>query len=322
MTDAFPRPEPAVEPESKLPVQITAGALIRQAREASGLHIAALAVSLKVSVKKLEALEADQFGGLHDAVFVRALAAAVCRSLRIDPAPVLERLPQSVNPVLVSEPSVNTPFHSGDRVNGLPFGARLRHPLVLAVLALLFAAAIVAFLPELQKITDGNWLSHPDVRVAAPVATIPVVVTSAQTPVTPASEATSEAAPAMVLENVSREPVPAASAAPGAVVPTIAAGPVQTASKPDAVASPRIEPTANALLAFKARASSWIEVTDARGVVVLRRILPTGETAAVSGSPPLQTVIGRADAVEVLVRGKPFDLTAVSKENVARFEVK
>lgn len=40
------------------PVQ-TAGALLRQARESTGLHIAALAVAMKVPVKKLEALEAE-----------------------------------------------------------------------------------------------------------------------------------------------------------------------------------------------------------------------------------------------------------------------
>ncbi|WP_457306933.1 helix-turn-helix domain-containing protein, partial [Polaromonas sp. P5_E6] len=38
----------------------TAGTLLREAREAAGIHIAALAVSLKVPVKKLEALELDR----------------------------------------------------------------------------------------------------------------------------------------------------------------------------------------------------------------------------------------------------------------------
>ena len=42
---------------------LTAGALLRQAREAAGLHIAALAVSLKVPVKKIEALEAQEAMG-------------------------------------------------------------------------------------------------------------------------------------------------------------------------------------------------------------------------------------------------------------------
>ena len=38
--------------------QISAGKMLQTARVAQGLHIAALAVSLKVPVKKLEALEA------------------------------------------------------------------------------------------------------------------------------------------------------------------------------------------------------------------------------------------------------------------------
>ena len=72
----------------------SAGQLLREAREAQGLHVAALAVALKVPVKKLEALEADRLEELPDAVFVRALASSVCRALKIDPAPILEKLPQ------------------------------------------------------------------------------------------------------------------------------------------------------------------------------------------------------------------------------------
>ena len=56
---------------------LTAGGLLREARQASGMHIAALAVALKVPVSKLEALEADNFTVLPDTVFVRALASSV-----------------------------------------------------------------------------------------------------------------------------------------------------------------------------------------------------------------------------------------------------
>ena len=51
------------------PLAMSAGSLLRQAREAAGLSIATLAVLLKVPVKKLEALEADHFDLLPDAVF-------------------------------------------------------------------------------------------------------------------------------------------------------------------------------------------------------------------------------------------------------------
>ena len=55
---------------------LTAGGLLREARQASGMHIAALAGALKVPVSKLEALEADNFRELPDTVFVRALASS------------------------------------------------------------------------------------------------------------------------------------------------------------------------------------------------------------------------------------------------------
>ena len=72
------------EPMAAMPGAVldkSAGTMLREAREAVGLHVGALAVSLKVPVKKLEALEADDLEQLPDAVFARALAATVCRTL-------------------------------------------------------------------------------------------------------------------------------------------------------------------------------------------------------------------------------------------------
>ena len=73
---------------------VTAGTLLRQAREAVGMDVSVLASALKVPVGKLQALEADDFTALPDAVFARALASSVCRALKIDAAPVLQGLPQ------------------------------------------------------------------------------------------------------------------------------------------------------------------------------------------------------------------------------------
>ena len=44
----------------------TAGAMLRAARERQGLHIAALAASIKVPPAKLEALEAGRYEALTD----------------------------------------------------------------------------------------------------------------------------------------------------------------------------------------------------------------------------------------------------------------
>jgi cytoskeleton protein RodZ len=76
------------------------------------------------------------------------------------------------------------------------------------------------------------------------------------------------------------------------------------------------------LVVFKAKSASWVEVIDAKSIVQLRRLFAAGETGAATGSLPLSVVVGRADAVDVEVRGKPFNFTTVSKDGVARFEVK
>jgi cytoskeleton protein RodZ len=42
----------------------------------------------------------------------------------------------------------------------------------------------------------------------------------------------------------------------------------------------------------------------------------------VAGTLPLAVVVGRADAMDVLVHGQSFDLTPVVRDNVARFQIK
>ena len=145
----------------------SAGVLLRQAREAAGMDIAALAASLKVTIPKLQALEEDDYASLPDAVFARALASSICRTLKIDPAPVLERLPHGVMPRLLPEkPALNTTFRQpGERRMALPAVPR---GAALAVLALLFGAAAVYFLPE--GVLRWNHASEEGTTVATPPA--------------------------------------------------------------------------------------------------------------------------------------------------------
>jgi cytoskeleton protein RodZ len=99
---------------------------------------------------------------------------------------------------------------------------------------------------------------------------------------------------------------------------------VLTGSKLDLATLPLLPASAasTGLIFFKSRGESWVEVIDANKIVQLRKSLKTGETAAAAGALPLSVVVGRVDTTEVLVRGKSFDLSTISKDNVARFEVK
>ncbi len=146
---------------------LTAGMMMRNARDAAGLHVAALAVSMKIPVKKLEALEADRLDLLHDAVFVRALAASVCRTLKIDPAPVLQRLPLTTAPRLIpNETGINAPFRATGDAVGFSIAEVLKKPSAIVVLLLLAAGALVVLLPE-GKLSDWTAeLSVPPVKLS------------------------------------------------------------------------------------------------------------------------------------------------------------
>lgn len=272
---------------------ITAGMLLRQAREAVGLHVGALAVALKVPVRKLEALEDDRFDLLPDAVFARALASSVCRTLKVDPQPVLERLPQQAAPRLVQDrDGINAPFRAPSDGAGPTWFDQLSKPVFLAVFALLLGALVLIFLPAAQR-DEPPVAARPDAQ-SVPVPVVPGPAVEPAALVTPQVSIPAVVSPTAVVTPSAVAAAAAASTAPGPGIVSFRA----------------------------AKGPSWVEVTDAKGVIALRRLLATGETAGASGVLPLAVTIGSAGTTEVQVRGKAFDLAAVSRDNVARFEVK
>ena len=290
----------------------SAGAMLKNAREAERLSIAVLAVSLKVPVKKLEALEADRFDLLPDNVFARALAASVCRTLKIDPAPILERLPHPTAPKLKTDESgVNTPFRtSGDKFN-LSFLNQLSKPFVLAVLVLLVGVAVLVFLPLIQRAEIANVLKSDVAAISFPLK-----------------------AP-MRLDNGAISEIAAQPQLPDSTVSTLSSAPltvnqasvVPLETLPGSMATPLTPMMAGSgattgTVVLTAHRSSWVEVVDANGVVQVRKTMKDGETVGASGVMPLSVVVGRADTTEAKVRGKPIDLLRLAKDNVARFEVK
>ena len=303
-------------------MSVTAGALLRDAREAAGLHIAALAVALKVPVAKLEALEADNFSALPDMVFVRALASSVCRTLKIDPQAVLALLPQGEGPRLsAGDVGLNAPVKGfAGRSSAAPFKGAGSRSFVWAVGLLLIGAALMMFLPRGLDADLSALLKQPETTTRIPMPTGNVaqeisVAVGAEQRVPSAAPAPAPAAAAGVgVELPAGESIkPAGIASHPIVLPSVEASAPSSAPAADAPSG---------VLAFKARSESWIQVRDAAGALVLQRNLAPNELVSVSGVLPLAVVIGRADATEVFVRGKPYDIGPVSRENVARFEVK
>lgn len=284
----------------------TAGAMLRRARQAQGLHIAALAAALKVSPHKLELLEGDRFDELPGVTFVRALAQTVCRHLKIDPEPVLALLPTGMPPQPRLEKvarGLNTPFREREIQHEPGSASAWLHPMVwlpalLLVLALLFWFAPSQWNPLPR---DFSLFGSGGSPAGSTATTESVAVPSAPAPAPSASDTVT-----LTSADSLRATPTAASAS--AVVDTVHSAPV--AVSPAAAAS--------GALVLRTTEASWVEIRDATGAVLLSRALTAGEAVGLDGTAPFKLKIGNAAGTQVVFRNQPVDLAASTRENVAR----
>jgi len=280
----------------------SAGALLRTAREKQGLHVAALAASIKIPQRKLEALEGDRFDELPDATFTRALAMTVCRALKIDAAPVMAQLPRSGAAALADVAGgLNAPYR--DRAgHGDPVGLGLtRHPLVWAAALVLLAAAALFLSPPgwlLALLSDA-----PSSASTAIVETVPVPAPMVSEPAASAADA---------------EPVAASATAYAASEPVVEV--VHSVPAVESGAS-AVADGAAGLVVVRASEASWVEVIDAKGEVLVRRVVQPGESLGLDGTLPFKLRIGNAAATQLQFRGQPFDLGPSTTGNIARLEL-
>ncbi len=101
-------------------------------------------------------------------------------------------------------------------------------------------------------------------------------------------------------------------------VAPVAAEPV--AATPQQQAAPSAAAPSEALPAITLTFSgnSWVEIHDRQGKIVFSQLNPAGTQQTIQGAPPLELVIGNAPAVKLSYKGKPVDLTAFTRSDVAR----
>lgn len=90
VTRAEPRPAPAaVDPAGLVDAHGYTGALLARAREARGMSLQDVADATRISVRYLEAIEADRFADLPSATFVKGYVRELARLLGLDPEAVV-----------------------------------------------------------------------------------------------------------------------------------------------------------------------------------------------------------------------------------------
>jgi cytoskeleton protein RodZ len=286
------------------PVAPTAGALLRRGREAAGLSLDAVAQQLKLAPRQVTALEQDDFARLPGRTFVRGFVRNYARLVRIDAETVLAALSGTDTASLDSpalHPTAPTIGELPTSEHAKPGWTRWWIPLTLVAF---IAAAVYEFSrgPGDTHRTPGTPRSDAEPGRSATPPPAPAAGSALDTalvnPVAPAASASPPAA---------GEPAggTAASASPAA--------PVSAGATP-----PGVPAAGDVTLVLTYRDTSWTEIKDAGGRMLVSQMVAAGQVRSVAGTPPFELTIGNAANVSLAARGKTVDLAPYTRQNVAR----
>ena len=312
----------------------SAGQLLQAAREQAGVDLFVLSQTLKVPVKQLEALESDNIDPAKGIVFFRGLAAAVCRHLQIDAAPVLARMPSTplrLSPQKTVGQSPGPVMHLGT-LRSSP-GRQKRSVGVWAAGMLVLIAGLL-WLPApsqwiwLDDVQDWVVLISQNDSTPDSVHLDNTAQANKDRALTDPQVPLDSAALPLALSQASDASSPAAAQNPSAVPPSTAVAPPPLGANAPAPSvlkdNAAVKPDKSTLAewVFTASADSWIELRKGPSQVVWSGVVKAGQSKQVQSPVPVSVVIGRAQGVSVTLRGQPFDLKPHTQVTVARFEVK
>ncbi len=332
---------------------VSAGALLREAREVRGMPIEELAATLKVVPRKIEMLEAGRFDEFPDPVFVRALAQSVCRCLKVDAGPVLALLPQTPSQRLEQvHVGLNAPFRDRPAQMIPDDWSGVAKPVIWAPALLVVAAAVVYFFPvdllsppkvspraaampaaasgtdvALGSIVGASAVAGNEVALLpAPQVSVPQPVPATVLPGNDPASSVAIITPGPVSPG-SNDPAAAKPSTGGPAAVIAAAAPAPTAAplpgaERSSATTEKVPASPSGVLQFRTSADSWVEVQDGRGQMLLSRKLESGEAVGLNGAMPMKVTIGNVRATQVTFRGKPMDLALFSRDNIARVELK
>jgi cytoskeleton protein RodZ len=294
------------------------GEILKRAREAKSLSVAAIATQLNLDIRTVEALEQGDPAKLPAPIFVRGYLRGYARLVDVREDEVLDiyraQAPQEPTPRPIG--MARAPMRPAFRTSAFPwrplFGVILL--VALAVLAFEFGPRLIAQM--MPQETTGETGAGSDLELALPGADEGVSDGAATAVPLPLPEPD----PVPVEE---RQPVAPAEPEPEPNLPGDAdfGGAVPTEPVPESPAPPPASVPGQVQLEFRFADDSWVEVRDASGSRLLFGLLRKGDTRSVTGIAPISVLLGNAAAVEVRVGDEAFDHARYSRDNIARFRI-
>ncbi len=273
------------------------GVLLAKARKSQKLSVEDVAASLRLSIAKINALEADDFLVISDPTLARGFIRSYARLLKLDPEPLLIAHRQLisaeiVNPIGVKTEVVSSPIQPSNLTTKS------------IILGLVFVAIISLVWFFAYHNDSGSDITEVNVSTVTqeslPQQALPVAerevknneqITELQLPHEAAS---SNSEPSTTLEKTANEPAKAE--------------PMKKVSVGSSLVRVKLVFTGNA----------WVSVKDKSGNTVYDKTAKAGGEEYVEGVPPLKFHIGNVSATQVFFNGETVDLSPNTYNNMAR----
>ncbi|MDR1530173.1 MAG: DUF4115 domain-containing protein [Burkholderiales bacterium] len=278
-----------VFPNKQKAEPISAGMMLRQAREAAGLTVDSVAVALKLAPRQIAALENDLYEELPVLTFVRGFVRNYARLLNIDSDAVLAALPPErhaeISPAAISVKRPLSAMPSLPSDGDFPRAQRKiwRWLIALVILGLFFL--LLFFKPQIEL-----WLQSLQEPQEAAAEQEKLIIAP---PIHDQDATQTLPQPTVILL--------------GETVPEI----MSSGNAPDATPA-----SDDAELVFIFDGDSWVEVRDADGKALYMELARSGTQKTLLGKPPLSLVLGKAPAIRLTFRGQPVDLKAYNGDKV------
>jgi cytoskeleton protein RodZ len=309
------------------------GKVLATQREAMGWTVEQVADQLKLAVRQVIALEADDYASLPSPAVTRGFVRAYAKLMKLDPAPLVAQIaiespaPVDMNPGAVRRPTPasfsQAKFPSHGKRSALPLGW-------IAVAVVVVAAAGAAWKfgvlpgghgestaaapavsngasPEAARGSSTEVLQNP----AVPLISVPGPA-SAPAAQPPADGPANGAAPAP--GPVVNTPATTATGAPPTAgsAAQLSTAPASPVTSQGTGAQPAAAPAAANALVLNVREDAWIEVRPAKGgTPMLKRMVKAGSTETVNVDQPVRVIVGNPGAVSASLRGAPVALPLV-----------
>ena len=270
---------------------LSVGQRLAAERVRQGLSVGDVARQIRLAVKQVEAIEADDFGSLPGIAFVRGFIRNYAKMLQLDADVLLTNLPSGslVHPRPLSAPTQHIELSSGARKRWLMYA-------VIAVVLLALASAAVYGVYEMLRGNSSRAVVKPQSHIQ---------------PFVPAPTD-----PALSLPLPSQSTMP--DAAQSSVLPATPPAATQDGLSASATSTASATSGRDGIRMVFIK-DAWVEIEDGQGRKIFSQMNAAGTEKIIQGTPPFSLAIGNAAQVRITYNGKPVDLAPHTRVDVARF---